>query len=113
MKKKEFRNLMADLERRVHEEGKKNPSWLMGYLQGLGTRSLTGFQCAALVDLLLVPLERKKPGVDAAAGTYKNDELSEPEPVPEQKKESEASPEPKAKPEVKASNNLLKTLAQR
>ena len=111
MEKKAFRNLLADLERRVHEEGKKNPSWLMGYLQGLGTRSLTGFQCAALVDLLLVPLETKKPGADAEAGTYKNDDLSEPEAVPEQKKEPEIFPEPKS--EVKASNSLLKTLAQR
>lgn len=59
MRKSAFRSLMADLEQRVKEEGKKNPSWLMGYLQGLGAGTLTGFQCAALVDLLLVPLEKE------------------------------------------------------
>ena len=101
---------MADLEHRVNDEGKKNPSWLMGYLQGLGIRSLTGFQCAALVDLLLVPLE-KNIGADAEAGIYRKDGLAEPEPAPEQPKGPETSP--KAKPETKASSSLLKTLAQR
>lgn len=81
MEKRAFRKLMSDLERRVHEEGKKNPSWLMGYLQGLGIRCLTGFQCAALIDLLLVPLEenmqpvsmsiqeKKESGIPEDAGT--------------------------------------------
>ena len=52
MNKRSFRNLMDDLTRRVEQEGKKNPSWLMGYLQGKGSAKLTGYQCAALVDLL-------------------------------------------------------------
>ena len=60
MNKRAFRNLMDDLTRRVEQEGKKNPSWLMGYLQGKGSANLTGYQCAALVDLLLVPLEKEQ-----------------------------------------------------
>ena len=54
MKKFEFRNLYNNLEMRVKDEGKKNSSWLMGYVQGLGNRKLTGYQFGALVDLLLV-----------------------------------------------------------
>lgn len=49
-----FKKLYNDLKVRVEEEGKKNASWLMGYAQGLGNRKLTGYQWAALVDLLLV-----------------------------------------------------------
>ena len=60
MNKRAFRNLMDDLTRRVEQEGKKNPSWLMGYLQGKGSAKLTGYQCAALIDLLLVPLEKEQ-----------------------------------------------------
>ena len=101
MEKKAFRNLMGDLERRVNDEGKKNPSWLMGFLQGLGMKTLTGFQCAALVDLLLVPLEKKQPAVDAVADPEQTED------VPEEKKELSS------KPEEKLPNNLLKTLAQR
>ena len=40
MTKRSFRNLMDDLTRRVEQEGKKNPSWLMGYLQGKGSTNL-------------------------------------------------------------------------
>lgn len=104
MEKKAFRNLMADLERRVISEGKKNPSWLMGYLQGLGTRNLTGFQCAALVDLLLVPLEQQTVGVDEERKQENTIKKEEPEKLV-------ASSE--TKKEVHTSNNLLKTLAQR
>lgn len=49
-----FKKLYRDLEIRVKEEGKKNSSWIMGYCQGLGSRKLTGYQFASLVDLLLV-----------------------------------------------------------
>ncbi|MBO5177710.1 MAG: hypothetical protein J6C07_09650 [Lachnospiraceae bacterium] len=49
-----FKRLYSDLTVRVKDEGKKNSSWLMGFLQGLGNRKLTGYQCAAFVDLLLV-----------------------------------------------------------
>lgn len=59
MNKYSFKRLYYDLAHRVEDEGKKNPSWLMGYLQGLGSRTLTGYQCSVLVDLLLVPLENK------------------------------------------------------
>lgn len=56
-----FNRLFSDLTVRVKEEGKKNSSWLMGFLQGLGKRKLTGYQCAAFVDLLLViPEEPEK-----------------------------------------------------
>ena len=72
MTKRSFRNLMDDLTRRVEQEGKKNPSWLMGYLQGKGSTNLTGYQCAALVDLLLVPLEKEQ---------QKQPEKEVPEPV--------------------------------
>lgn len=54
MNKYAFKRLHSDLLVRVNDEGKKNSSWLMGFLQGLGNRSLTGYQCAAFVDLLLV-----------------------------------------------------------
>ena len=60
MNKHLFRRILEDLTRRVEKEGKKNPSWLMGYLQGLGSAKLTGYQCAALIDLLLVPLEKEQ-----------------------------------------------------
>ena len=56
-----FKRLYDDLSRRVEIEGKTNPSWLMGYLQGKGSKTLTGLQCAALIDLLLVPLEKNLP----------------------------------------------------
>lgn len=49
-----FKRLFHNLEVHVKEEGKTDSSWLMGYLQGLGNRYLTGYQAAALVDLLLV-----------------------------------------------------------
>lgn len=61
MNRSVFKKILEDLTRRVENEGKKNPSWLMGFLQGLGSARLTGYQCAALVDLLLVPLEKEQP----------------------------------------------------
>lgn len=54
MNKFTYKKLYNDLSVRVKEEGKKNSSWLMGFLQGLGKGKLTGYQCAAFVDLLLV-----------------------------------------------------------
>ena len=51
MEKKKFRSLYDDLSHRVKEEGKKNPSWIMGYFQGLGNGTLTGYQAAALVGV--------------------------------------------------------------
>ena len=64
MNKYLFRRQLDDLTRRVEVEGKRNPSWLMGYLQGKGNEKLTGYQCAALIDLLLVPLEKLQNGVN-------------------------------------------------
>ncbi len=49
-----FKRLYNDLQFRVKEENKTDSSWLMGYVQGLGKKKLTGYQFAALVDLLLV-----------------------------------------------------------
>ena len=49
-----FKKLYNDLEVRVKVENKTDSSWLMGYVQGLGKKKLTGYQFAALVDLLLV-----------------------------------------------------------
>lgn len=54
MTKKEFRTLYEEQEARVKEEGKTGSGWLMGYVQGLGNRKLSGYQFAALVDLFLV-----------------------------------------------------------
>ncbi len=54
---RKFNKLYKDLEIRVKEENKTSSSWLMGYMQGLGNRVLTGYQFAALVDLLLVQPE--------------------------------------------------------
>ena len=95
MNKFMFKKVYEDLSHRVELEGKKNPSWLMGYLQGLGSGTLTGFQCAALIDLLLVPLE--KPVVLDEAEAVVN--------VPEEEKELSV--------DGSASQSLLKTLAQR
>lgn len=49
-----YKRLFDDLTVRVKDEGKKDSSWLMGFLQGLGNGKLTGYQCAAFIDLLLV-----------------------------------------------------------
>lgn len=49
-----FKKLYTDLQIRVKEEKKTDSSWLMGFVQGLGKKKLTGYQFAALVDLLLV-----------------------------------------------------------
>ena len=49
-----FKRLYSDLQIRVKEENKTDSSWLMGFVQGLGKKKLTGYQFAALVDLLLV-----------------------------------------------------------
>ena len=58
---RKFKKLYEDLKVRVKEENKTSASWLMGFMQGLGNRVLTGYQFAALVDLLLVqPEETKK-----------------------------------------------------
>lgn len=54
MTKGKFDELYEDLRVRVKEENKTDASWLMGFMQGLGNRVLTGYQFAALVDLLLV-----------------------------------------------------------
>ena len=63
-----FKRLYNDLTVRVKDEGKKNSSWLMGFLQGLGNGKLTGYQCAAFVDLLLVhPEEPEQVGSPAPA----------------------------------------------
>ena len=62
-----FKKLYADLKVRVEIEGKKDPSWLMGYVQGLGNRKLTGYQVGALIDLLLVVPVLEKP--DAAVAS--------------------------------------------
>lgn len=55
MNKYKFRKLFSALEERVKTEGKKDPSWFLGYVEGLGTGKLTGYQIGALVNLLLVP----------------------------------------------------------
>lgn len=54
MNRWKFRKLFDVLESRVKEEGKKSPSWFLGFLEGLGNRKLKGVQVGALVNLLLV-----------------------------------------------------------
>lgn len=49
-----FNRLYNNLEVRIKEEKKIDSSWLMGFVQGLGRRKLSGYQFAALVDLLFV-----------------------------------------------------------
>ena len=110
MNKYAFRNLMFNLEHRVNKEGKKNPSWFMGYLQGLGTGTLTGFQCAALVDLLLVPLE-KELAVSVKPVPEKREDL--PEKEEEAESEAEAEPVPEVRQSSRMPGNFFKTLAQR
>ena len=60
MQKRNFNKLYEDLKIRVKEENKTDASWLMGFMQGLGNRVLTGYQFAALVDLLLVQEKEMK-----------------------------------------------------
>ena len=97
MNKFAFKKLVDDLTRRIEVEGKKNPSWLMGYLQGKGSEKLTGYQCSVLVDLLLVPLET-------------NIKCQYPVNVPV----APAAPEvPEEHPEPAAPRNIYETLAQR
>lgn len=55
MDRKRFGILFDTLKERVSQEGKKSPEWFLGFVEGLGTRRLTGYQIGALVDLLLVP----------------------------------------------------------
>lgn len=68
-----FKRLYNNLQIRVKEENKTDSSWLMGFAQGLGKKKLTGYQFAALVDLLLVhpetPAEPEAP--DAELLTHK------------------------------------------
>lgn len=62
-----FKRLYNDLQIRVKEENKTDSSWLMGFVQGLGNKKLTGYQFAALVDLLLVhPVPLEGPAVPDA-----------------------------------------------
>ena len=49
-----FRRLFDVLQSRVNDEGKKSPAWFLGFVEGLGSRKLTGHQIGALVNLLLV-----------------------------------------------------------
>lgn len=78
MLRSEFKKLYDDLKIRVEEEGKKDPSWLMGYVQGIGNRQLTGYQIGALIDLLLVHPEVPVPAdaPDAAPPGEKNKNLT-------------------------------------
>lgn len=62
-----FKKLFADLKVRVEIEGKKDPSWLMGFVQGLGKKKLTGYQVGALIDLLLVVPAPKESTASAAS----------------------------------------------
>lgn len=54
MNKWRFRKLINVLQERVNNEGKKNPAWFLGFVEGLGKRKLSGVQIGALVDLLLL-----------------------------------------------------------
>ena len=64
MDRKRFGVLFDTLKERVSQEGKKSPEWFLGFVEGLGTRRLTGYQTGALVDLLLVP-EKKEPAAES------------------------------------------------
>ena len=85
-----FNRLYSNLEIRIKEEKKIDSSWLMGFVQGLGRKKLSGYQFSALVDLLLVHPE--PPEVPAAPDVH----------IPKSDNKSAA-----------AGNDLMKTLAQR
>ena len=75
MRKRNFNRLYEDLKIRVKEENKTDASWLMGFMQGLGNRVLTGYQFAALVDLLLV--QPNKPKEEALTSSNNNNQGSQ------------------------------------
>lgn len=80
----QFKRLYTDLQIRVKEENKTDSSWLMGFVQGLGRKKLTGYQFAALVDLLLVhPAEPEVPEpVDVPKTSVSDVQLPDPEERP-------------------------------
>lgn len=51
----QFRKMFNALENRVKEDGKLSSDWFLGYMEGRGTKKLTGAQVGALVDLCLMP----------------------------------------------------------
>ncbi|MGN0506413.1 MAG: hypothetical protein ACI4FZ_07620 [Lachnospiraceae bacterium] len=54
MNKWKFKKLMETLQYRVEHEGKKDPAWVLGFVEGLGKRKLTGYQAGAIINLLLL-----------------------------------------------------------
>lgn len=54
MNKWKFKKLMETLQYRVEQEGKKDPAWVLGFVEGLGKRKLTGYQAGAIINLLLL-----------------------------------------------------------
>ena len=53
MSRKEFAKLYREIEEREKTEKKTGFKWLLGYVEGLGKRKLTGFQIGALLYLLV------------------------------------------------------------
>lgn len=61
MTRRSFTKLYEEMARRVETEGRKNgPQWFLGYMEGRGNKTLTGYQVGALVHLLLYPDETEK-----------------------------------------------------
>lgn len=48
-----FKRLISTLQFRVEQEGRKDPAWVLGFVEGLGKRTLTGYQAGAVIHLLL------------------------------------------------------------
>lgn len=53
MQKREFRAILKTLEDRFKNGEKKSRDWYIGFVEGLGNRSLTGYQIGALANLIL------------------------------------------------------------
>ena len=39
-----FKRLISSLQFRVEQEGRKDPAWVVGFVEGLGKRKLTGYE---------------------------------------------------------------------
>lgn len=44
---------MSVLQLRVEQEGSREPAWVLGFMEGLGRRKLTGYQAGAVMHLLI------------------------------------------------------------
>ena len=55
MWRRSFVKLYEVMKDRVEKEGRNNPDWFLGYLEGNGNKKLSGYQVGALYHLLVLP----------------------------------------------------------